>query len=305
MGMSKGAGIGLESWRRMWEDIVMCPLVRFLLILAFVLASATTEAADPFPSAASSYLVVAGGTPVWSHQPDSRLPPASLTKVMTALLILERGNMHQVVTVSPAAAAETGSRLRLRAGERLRVGDLLAAMLIESANDAAHVLADYLGGNEQRFVALMNARAARLGLQNTHFVNCAGHDDPQHYASASDLARLAEAALEHPLFRQLVSQVRLDIRTANGKRTFRLENSNKLLSRYPGLLGVKTGYTGKAGRCLIALAERDGVEVLLVLLRAPDRWNIATRMLDRAFETYAAAPGPIPDTDRAPVLASR
>jgi D-alanyl-D-alanine carboxypeptidase (penicillin-binding protein 5/6) len=260
---------------------------RLFLVLCLLLVAPAVQAADPFPSAARAYLVQAGGTLVWEHQADRRLPPASLTKIMTALLVLERGNLEQIVTVSPAAAAETGSRLRLRAGERLRVGDLLAAMLIESANDAAHVLADYLGGSEARFVTMMNARAARLGLKNTHFVNCAGHDHPQHYSSANDLARLTEAALSHPLFRQLVSQVKYEVRTVGGKRIFRMENSNKLLPRYPGMVGVKTGYTRGAGRCLIALAERDGVEILIVLLRAPDRWNIATRMLDHAFQYYA------------------
>ncbi len=262
--------------------------LRLLLAACLLLAATFARADDPFPEAASAYLVQAGGTTVWSHQTEERLPPASLTKIMTALLVLERGNLGQVVTVSPAAAAETGSRLRLRAGNRLRVGDLLSAMLIESANDAAHVLADYLGGNEERFVAMMNARAAKLGLKDTHYVNCAGHDDPQHYTTASDLARLTEAALAHPHFRETVAQVRQTIRTVDGKRTFRLENSNKLLPLYPGMLGVKTGYTNKAGRCLVALAERDGVEVLLVLLHAPDRWNIAPRMLDSAFQYYAA-----------------
>ena len=247
----------------------------------------TNPAADPFARSARAYLVQVGGTTVWTHQPDQKLPPASITKIMTALLTLERANLNEVVTVPSSVMEETGSRMHLRPGERMRVRDLLAAMLIESANDAAHVLAVHVGGSEPRFAALMNARAAQLGMKSTHFTNSAGHHDPAHYTSANDLLRLTEAALARPMFRELVSKVRYEVSTVDGKRTFKLVNSNKLLPKYEGMVGVKTGYTPEAGRCLVALAERDGVEVLIVLLRAKDRWNLATRMLDAAFQRYA------------------
>jgi D-alanyl-D-alanine carboxypeptidase (penicillin-binding protein 5/6) len=133
----------------------------------------------------------------------------------------------------------------------------------------------------------MNARAVKLGMKNTHFVNSSGHHDPAHYTTANDLVVLTEAALARPMFRELVSKVNYEIRTIDGKRRFKLENSNKLLPKYEGMVGVKTGYTPEAGRCLIALAERDGVEVLIVLLRARDRWNLASKMLDTAFERFA------------------
>lgn len=273
----------------------MRPMKKFLLPLLIVLislvtplaAEAATRPNDPFAQSARSYLVQVGGTTVWSHQPDQPLPPASLTKIMTALLVLERANLNQVVTVAPSVAAVTGSRLHLRPGDKMRVRDLLAATLISSANDAAHALAVHLAGSEARFAAMMNERADRLGMKNTNFTNSAGHHNPEHYSTASDLLRLTEAALARPMFRELVSKVRYDIRTADGKRRFKLENSNKLLPTYDGMVGVKTGYTPEAGRCLIALAERDGVEVLIVLLRARDRWNLATRMLDTAFQRYA------------------
>ncbi|MCM2264245.1 MAG: D-alanyl-D-alanine carboxypeptidase, partial [Desulfuromonadales bacterium] len=118
--------------------------------------------------------------------------------------------------------------------------------------------------------------------------NAAGHHDPDHYTTANDLVIMTEAALARPMFRELVSKVRYEIRTVNGKRRFKLENSNKLLPKYDGMVGVKTGYTPEAGRCLVALAERDGVEVLIVLLRAKNRWKLAETMLDTAFELYAA-----------------
>ncbi|TLM64487.1 MAG: D-alanyl-D-alanine carboxypeptidase [Deltaproteobacteria bacterium] len=265
----------------------------FLFLTAFLLmaAPAVHAVTDPFPKSARAYLTQVGGTTVWAHQADEKLPPASLTKIMTALLVLERANLNATVTVTPAVAAETGHRLRLRVGEKYRVRDLLAAMLIESANDAARALAEHIAGSEARFADIMNARAVQLGLKNTRFTNAAGHHDPGHYTTANDLVVMTEAALARPLFRELVSTVRYEIRSVNGKRRFKLENSNKLLPKYDGMVGVKTGYTPEAGRCLVALAERDGIEVLIVLLRAKNRWNLAEKMLDTAFELYAAGGG--------------
>lgn len=262
-------------------------LTTVLLLTAPAVAQADNRRVDPFARSASAYLVQVGGTKVWAHQADQKLPPASLTKILTALLVLERANLNATVTISPNAAAATGHRLRLKAGEKYLVRDLLAAMLIESANDAARALAEHIGGSEARFVGIMNSRAAQLGMKDTHFTNSAGHHHPDHYTTVNDLVLVTEAALARPLFRELVSKVHYQIRTVNGKRHFKLENSNKLLPKYAGMVGVKTGYTPEAGRCLIALAERDGVEVLIVLLHAKNRWNLASRMLDTAFERYA------------------
>lgn len=279
----------------------MSRFVFLLLTAALLLAAPAVQAADPFANSARAYLTQVGGTTVWSHHADQKLPPASLTKIMTALLVLERANLNATVTISPAVAAATGHRLRVKAGEKYRVRDLLAATLIESANDAARALAEHVGGSEARFAGMMNARAAQLGMKNTHFTNAAGHHHENHYTTASDLVVLTEAALARPLFRELVSKVRYEIRTVNGKRRFKLENSNKLLPKYDGMVGVKTGYTPEAGRCLIALAERDGVEVLIVLLRAQDRWNLAERMLDTAFQRYAF----LGDSKKTAVVAKR
>ena len=266
---------------------VMSRFVSLLLTAALLLAAPAVHAADPFANSARAYLTRVGGTTVWSHQADQKIPPASLTKIMTALLVLERANLNATVTISPAVAAATGHRLRVKAGEKYRVRDLLAAALIESGNDAARALAEHVGDTEARFVGMMNDRAAQLGMKNTHFTNPAGHHHENHYTTANDLVILTEAALVRPLFRELVSKVHYEIRTVNGKRRFKLENSNKLLPKYDGMVGVKTGYTPEAGRCLVALAERDGVEVLIVLLRARNRWDLATKMLDAAFERYA------------------
>ena len=259
---------------------------RILFILSILLASATaTRAAtdDLFPAVASAYLLQIDGKTVWAHSPERRLPPASLTKVMTALLVLERESLERVVTVSRGAAGESGTRIGLRRGDRITVGDLLAATLIYSANDACRALADHAGGDRKRFIALMNARAKELGLENTHFDDPCGHDQPNHYSTARDLAILAETALKNRTFRDLVSRQQQQIRTVDGRRRFMLRNRNQLLGRYPGVTGVKTGYTEAAGRCLIALAERDGTRVLLVMLHTRNRWHNAAAMMDRAF----------------------
>lgn len=268
---------------------------RILLCLLLLLFAATSApAANPFPNAATAYLVqspTGADLTGWSKQADKRLPPASLTKIMTALIVLETTSPAAVVTVTAAAAAETGSRLKLKAGDSFLVRDLLAALLIRSANDAAHALAVHVAGSEAAFAKQMNRRVAGLGLRNTHFVNAAGHDHPQHYSSANDLAVMAKAALKHRLFSDLVATDAFTVKALNRDVSYPIENSNRLLTKYEGMLGVKTGYTSKAGRCLIALAERDGRQVLLVLLNAPRRWESAATMLDRAFAETTAQTG--------------
>jgi D-alanyl-D-alanine carboxypeptidase (penicillin-binding protein 5/6) len=208
---------------------------------------------------------------------------------MTALLVHEHGGLDEVAAIGPAAAAESGSRLGLKPGDKLRVRDLLAAALIQSANDACHALADWLAGDQARFVKLMNGRAAELGLRHTRYTNACGHDQPGHEASARDLARLAERAMQVPAIAQLVALPNLEIATADGTRRFSLTNKNALIGRYEGAIGVKSGFTARAGKCLIAAAQRDGRHVLLVMLNAGNRWWDASDTLDRAFAQLAPA----------------
>lgn len=203
--------------------------------------------------------------------------------MMTALIVLERVPLGQVVTVPEAASRETGTRLGLSPGDRMPVVDLLAATLLGSANDACRALADHVGGSEGKFVSLMNARAREMGLSGTRFANACGHDAPGMHSTARDLARLAESAMGNPVLARMVGIVRGEISTADGRRKFLLENKNELVGRYRGAVGVKTGFTRGAGKCLVAVAERDGSRVLLVLLNAPDRWWKAEEMLDAAF----------------------
>jgi D-alanyl-D-alanine carboxypeptidase (penicillin-binding protein 5/6) len=265
---------------------------RFVFVCACWLAGFPAAAAtDPFPQLASAYLVQIGERDLWAGQADKRLSPASLTKVMTALIVLEEYRPAQVVTVSKSAAQATGSRLRLKTGDKLSVEALLTATLIASANDACAALAQYYAGSIEAFVAKMNERAQALGLANTHFSNPCGFDAPDHYSSANDLARISHAALAHPEFAELVAKPEAEISTLDGKRRFHFKNKNALIGSYAPAIGVKSGYTDGAGKCLIVLARKSGVQVMLVMLNAKSRWWDAIGIIENAFDeagTHAA-----------------
>lgn len=244
---------------------------------------------DPFPQVARAYLVTVDGTDVWQHAASDKVAPASLTKLMTALLVDETARLDEVVIVSAKAGTETGSRMGLKGGERLRVKDLLAAAMIASANDACRALAEWRDGSEVAFVQRMNRKAAALGLKDTRFVNACGHDAAGHYSTARDLAKLSDAAMARPSIAEFARQVETTVATVDGARSYKLTNRNALIGRYDGAVGVKSGFTVKAGKCVIAQAERNGVRVLLVLLGGRDRWWDAHAMLNHAFEYAAAA----------------
>ncbi|MDP4029227.1 MAG: D-alanyl-D-alanine carboxypeptidase family protein [Gallionella sp.] len=245
---------------------------------------------DPFPEIASAYRVEVDGRPVWERQANRRLPPASLTKLMTALLVLDDYHPQAEVAINRSAAGETGSRLGLRNGDRFHVEDLLAAALIHSANDACRALAEHIAGSEAHFVQRMNRRARELGMRDTRFTNACGHDAPGHYSSARDLALLANESLKHPALLELTSKQQEKISALNAPRDYRFANKNALIGRYRGALGLKTGYTPKAGKCLIAYAERGSTKVLLVMLHGCDRWWDTVDILDLAFDHARAAP---------------
>jgi len=208
----------------------------------------------------------------------------ALAEVFPDALALERGRLDEVVTVGRGALQATGTRIGLRPGEKLRARDLLAATVVRSANDACRALADHVGKTTAGFVAIMNRRAASMGMANTHFADPCGHDRDGQYSTASDLLRLAEEVMRHEEYLRLARIASMTIST-DGGRTFQIHNTNALIGRYSGAIGLKTGYTERAGNCLVALAEREGVRVLVVMLNAPNRWWNAVGLLDRAFET--------------------
>ena len=265
-------------------------MIPALLAAAAVAAAPAPSPAptDPFPHAAASYVVAIDGRIVWERDADTPRLPASLTKIMTALLLVERDwDPAARVTVTPRAAGASGSRAGLKAGDVLSARDLLTAMLVTSANDACVALAEHAAGSAPAFVARMNARAAEMGLTATRFSNPCGHDDPGQRSSAHDLRRLAEAAMARPEIASIVPLSQATIRTEGGRK-IQVKTGNHLLGRCEGAYGVKTGYTPGAGKCLVATVQRGGTKVLVVLLDAADRWWTASGLIEMAFDEAAA-----------------
>lgn len=225
---------------------------------------------------------------LYESNSTARLAPASLTKVMTAVIAIDEGDPDSEVTISRHAARATGHRLRLRAGQTFRLGDLIEAMLVTSANDACRAVAEAIGGTEGAFVKKMNSYADALALTETHFANACGFDAPGHHSTALDLARLATAAQERPAFADAVKLQGGQLVTLDGRRVYPFRTTNRLMATFDGMVGVKTGFTRRAGRCLIARVVRDAGDVLLVMLNAPRRWGDATTLLTRAFDELAA-----------------
>jgi D-alanyl-D-alanine carboxypeptidase (penicillin-binding protein 5/6) len=239
--------------------------------------------AKPSIKASSLYLVeLKSGRVLLEQDSTRRLPPASLTKIMTALIALESAPLQEVVKIDRRALVHTSS-LKFKAGEEFLLRDLLTAMLVSSANDACEAVAWHVGGNADKFVALMNERARTLGLHNTHFANACGFDAPGHYSTAADLAKLTKQALQEPVFSMMVRTIARDIATMDGTRKVSLHSTNELLLN-PDVNGVKTGYTSKAGRCLIASMFKDGHRLLLVGLNVKDRWEQVPRLLRHGQE---------------------
>ncbi len=263
---------------------------RRLLVAAAALALAAPVLGAPPQVTGRSYVVENGvtGEVLLARNARERVPIASITKLMTVLLTLEHARPGETVLVSPFAAQVGESSANLRPGERLTVRELLEAALIQSANDAADALAIYVGhGSEARFVAMMNARARKLGLRDTHFVRPDGLDASSHVSSARDVTLLARLLMHRPVVRQIVRQRGA---TISGGRN--LHTWNDLLYSYPGIFGVKTGHTSVAGWSQVAAARRRGVTVYATLLGSPDRGTRnadLAELLDWGFSRYRPA----------------
>ena len=215
---------------------------------------------------------------------------ASTTKIMTALVAIESLPVDTVVKITPESVGVEGSSIYLCEGETLTLEQLLYALMLESANDAASAIAIAVSGSVEAFAEKMNERAASLGLTDTHFVNPHGLDADQHYTTAHELALITRAALQNPVFREISATERKTIPLHGEEGVRLLLNHNKLLTSYEGCIGGKTGYTKKTGRCLVSAAEREGVTLIAVTLSAPDDWRDHTAMLDYGFGMYETIP---------------
>lgn len=241
----------------------------------------------PTVSASSAILIEADTkTVIGEKNADVRMPMASTTKIMSALVAIENADITKSVAVSSQAVGVEGSSVYLYEGEKLTLEDLIYAMMLESANDAAAAIAIEVGGSIEGFAQLMNKKASELGLKDTRFTNPHGLDDQEHYTTAHDLAIIAVAAMENPTFKQIVSTYKKTIPLNETEGVRLLINHNKLLKGYDGAVGIKTGYTKKSGRCLVSAAEKDGVKLICVTLNAPNDWQDHTNMLDYGFSLF-------------------
>ena len=262
------------------------------------------RAAGPEVSAQSAVVLTADtGAVLFEKDGHTPRPVASTTKIMTALLALEAAQEQgdPLVDITQEMVAVEGSSMGLQAGDSISLTGLAAGMLLASGNDAANAAALYLDGSLESFAARMNQRAAALGMEDTHFVTPSGLDgeDAQglgHLSTAYDMALLARAALEDQAFRQLCSSPSLAVEFAEPVKRVTYTNHNKLLAQYQGCVGVKTGFTKEAGRCLVSAAERDGALLIAVTLNAPNDWQDHTALLDYGFsqvEPYQLAGGDV------------
>ncbi len=251
-------------------------------------AALSASAAFPEPQGKAALLMdLNSGRILYDKNSHQRMPPASVTKIMTALLTVENGNLDQVVEVSENAAATPECSIYLQPGETLTRRELLYACMLPSANDAAVALAESVSSDVEDFVDLMNQRADELGMEDTHFCNPHGLQAEEHYTSAYDLALLSRTALQDPIFREVVSTQNIIITGPPDSEEQRsLWNQNRLLYRYTGALGIKTGYTREAGNCVVGAAQKDNMILIAVCLNSPSVYDDIIQMLDYGFTNY-------------------
>ena len=285
-------------------------IVVMLGMLASTLSVGVRAAVPEIPAKSALLMDAATGTVLYEQNPGEALPPASVTKVMTLLLIMEAidtGRIHwdDMVTASESAAAKGGSQIYLKVGETMSVRDMVKSIAVSSANDCACAMAEHIAGSEASFVDMMNAKARELGMDGAHFVNCTGLDDDpnaaDHKLSALDIALMSrELIVKHPAITEYTTIWMDTVR--NG--SFGLSNTNKLVRFYNGTTGLKTGFTSTAGYCLSATAKRDGLELIAVVMgckTSQDRFSACKSLLDYGFANYALIVPELPETAAIPV----
>lgn len=275
----------------MFENRTKIALVIFLiytLLVIFILNSAGVARAEETSLRlnARAYLLMDAvtGRILIEKNSQMRLPMASTTKIMTAIVALEKGDLSSKVTVSRMAASIGGSSFHLIVGETMSLENLLYGLLLPSGNDAAIAIAEHIGGDVETFVEMMNQKAREIGAENTSFKNPHGLDEPGHYTTARDLALITRYALNIPKFKEIVSTK--DIVINEGKYPRHIYNTNRLLRISDNIDGVKTGYTGKAGKCLVATAQKNGFRLISIVLGAQDHFSTSLRLINYGFDNY-------------------
>jgi len=261
-------------------------LYKKILILAIFVLFMSVQIS--YALSAQSAILIDGhtGRVLLEHNSYQRRGMASTTKIMTALVAIESGKLSDIVTVSNSAANVEGSSMWLKSGEKISVESLLFGLMLNSGNDAATALAEYIGGDVPKFAEMMTKKAKSLGLENTSFTNPHGLDNENHYTTAYDLAQITRYALSNKKFAEIVSSKKKIVEWEDNEWGRSLRNHNKMLTMYQGADGVKTGFTKKCGRCLVSSATRDNLKLIAVTLNAPSDWHDHTGMLDFGFSKY-------------------
>ena len=245
----------------------------------------TTGMPAPWLSARAAVVIdVDSKTIIYAKNPDLRLLPASTTKIMTALVVLQAYPLDKVITID--SVHQTGQVMELQPGERITVENLLYGLLVQSANDAATVLAQNYPGGEDAFIDQMNRQAQDMGLTNTHFTNAPGLDAYGHYTSAHDLALIAAKAMTNPTFKSIVNTLGITVSDADNTVSHDLTSVDELLGVVPGLVGVKTGWTELAGECFVSYVSRNGRDLITVVLGSSDRFGETTNLINWAYSNF-------------------
>lgn len=256
------------------------------LLLIIVLFVPTNVKAGYIDAEAACVLEMVSGDIVFSKRADKKMPMASTTKIMTAIVAIENECLDEIVTVSANAANQEGSSAYIEPNDEISIHDLLYGLMLNSGNDAAVAIAEHISGSVEEFSKLMNKKAKDIGAENTHFTNPNGLHDEEHYTTAYDLAQISRYALSNAEFCEIVSANGNTAKVLNTGRVIEYYNHNRLLKEYEGCIGVKTGFTKDAGRCLVSAAERDDLRFIAVTLNDPSDWEDHKIMLNDAFSEY-------------------
>ncbi len=264
----------------------MKKVVCFVLSVILAFCFCGTVLAQPLNLSAKAAILINAetGEVLFEKSGNMRLSMASTTKIMTSLILAEQKNLSKTITVTEQMVRVEGSSMGLTPGDKVSFEALLYGMLLASGNDAANTVAYALGGSINGFAKIMNNKAKQLGMHDTNFVTPSGLDDDAHYTTAYDMAVLTAVALKNKAFAMACSTKSQKVYLCDGEKQLTLTNHNKLLGTYEGLVGVKTGFTKKSGRCLVTAAERNGVRLVAVTLCAPNDWNDHKMLLDYGFE---------------------
>lgn len=266
--------------------LILIALVIILILGGFGSEIAWAKQTISTNASATALIDVTSGRLLYSEDGDIPMRIASLTKIMTAIVAIEYGDLASKVKVSKRAAGKEGSSIYLRIGEEMTLSNMLYGLMLRSGNDAATAIAEHVGGSEAGFVYLMNEKAKELGLENTQFRNPSGLDHDEHYSSANDLAILTAYALRNKVFAEIVKTEEKQAPNPYEKWNYKWRNKNKMLRTYEGADGVKTGYTKKAFRCLVSSATRNGQQLVAVTLNDGNDWDDHQKLLDYGFNNY-------------------